>query len=408
MTGVDSRGTVIVGASVAGVTAATELRRLGYRDPITLLDSQPHLPYDRPPLTKSVLTGQAELDAIAFHDREHYQKLYLTVRTGVRATGLDAGTRRVLLDTGEELSGESVLIATGARARPFPAASRGAEVRTIRQLDDARALMPMLTAGTRVAVIGGGFIGAEVASSARQRGCEVTVVEVSRLPFEPLLGAEVAELLAELHRTAGTELRCGAPVTGVEATAGGPSGAGGQRLHLADGTVIDADVTVAGLGAIPNVEWLADGAPGLGLVSGGVIPCDPSGRTAMAGIWAAGDVATWHNPALGAARRHEHWTSAREQAQIVAHDIAGVPGPCWADTLPYVWSDQYGKRVQILGYPEDADQVKLLEHNQDRQSFLAVYGRCGRLTAVAGCAAAAKIMRYRPKLADGGILLSEA
>jgi 3-phenylpropionate/trans-cinnamate dioxygenase ferredoxin reductase component len=384
-------GTVIVGASVAGIGAANELRRLGYTDPITLIDSQPHLPYDRPPLSKSVLTGQVELDAIAFHQRGHYEDLKLTIRAGVRAIGLDAADRRVLLDTGEDITGDSVLIATGARARPFPVDEHSGTVWTIRELEDARDLAQVLTGGTRVAIIGGGFIGAEVASSARHLGCEVTVIEVSRLPFEPLLGAEVAVLLAELHRAAGTELRCGVLVTRVESL--GP----GQRLHMADGTVIDADVVVAGLGAIPNVEWLA----GSKLVVDGVIPCDSHGRTAAQGIWAAGDVAAWHHPGLGLAYRHEHWTSARDQARIVAHDIAGVAGPRWEVNVPYVWSDQYGKRIQVLGYPAGADTVKVLEHDPARQSFLAVYGRAGRLVAVVGCNAAAKVMRYRPKLEDG-------
>jgi 3-phenylpropionate/trans-cinnamate dioxygenase ferredoxin reductase component len=398
-------GTVIVGASVAGIAAADELRRLGYSAPVTVVDAQPHLPYDRPPLSKAVLTGQADADAIALHPMEHYAELDISIRTGVTATGLDAAGRQVLLSDGTSVDAESVVIATGARARPFPAAAAGTTVRTIRELDDARGLAPELVPGARVAVIGGGFIGAEVASSARHRSCQVMVIEAARLPFEPLLGLEVAGLLAQLHRAAGTELRCGAPVTAVESPRGTREPAGpGHRLVFADGNAIDADVVVAGLGAIPNAEWLA----GSGLATAGTVHCDARGRTTVPGIWAAGDIATWPAPGGEAARRHEHWTSAREQARIVACDIAGVEGPYWADCVPYVWSDQYGKRIQILGAPGGADTVKIIEQDPSRLSFLAIYGRAGRLAAVVGCGAAAKVMRYRPKLLRGGIPFSEA
>jgi NADPH-dependent 2,4-dienoyl-CoA reductase/sulfur reductase-like enzyme len=395
-------GTVIVGASVAGIGTATELRRLGYDAPITLIDAQPHLPYDRPPLSKAMLTGQADAAAIAFHQREHYAEIALDIRTGVTATALDVGGRRVLLGNGSSIHAESVLIATGARARPFHPAGNGAAVRTVRELDDALALAPRLVPGARVAVIGGGFIGAEVASSARQLGCEVTIIEAARLPFEALLGPEVAGMLAELHKAAGTRLRCGATVVRAEPLAGAADSAAGQRLVLSNGEVIDADVVVAGLGAIPNAEWLARS----GLVTDGTVHCDAHGRAAP-GIWAAGDIATWPDPSSGVARRHEHWTSAREQARIVAHDIAGVAGPTWADMVPYVWSDQYGKRIQVLGTPAGTDAVKVVEHDPARLSFLAVYGRAGRLAAVAGCGAAGKLMRYRPKLAYGGSSFSE-
>jgi NADPH-dependent 2,4-dienoyl-CoA reductase/sulfur reductase-like enzyme len=391
-------GTVIVGASVAGIAAAGELRRIGYSGPITLIDAQPHLPYDRPPLSKALLTGQADATAIAFHPRERYGELGVDIRTGVTATGLDVNGRLVFLDSGAPIRAQSLVIATGARARPFPAVAAGTEVRTIRGLDDAQRLAPELVPGARVAIIGGGFIGAEVASSARHLGCAVTVIEAASLPFEPLLGPEVAALLATLHRAAGTDLRCGAVVTMVE------SHGTGQRLILADGNAVDADVVVAGLGAIPNAEWLADS----GLLSDGTVHCDVRGRAAVAGIWAAGDVATWPAPKDELGRRHEHWTSAREQARIVAHDIAGVKGPSWTDNVPYVWSDQYGKRIQILGTPDGADVVKIIEHNPAQQSFLAIYGRSERLAAVVGCGAATKVMRYRPKLADGGIPFSQA
>jgi 3-phenylpropionate/trans-cinnamate dioxygenase ferredoxin reductase component len=392
-------GTVIVGGSVAGVGVADELRRLGYADPVIVLESQPELPYDRPPLSKGVLTGADDLDSITFHAREHYESLAIDVRTGTAATGLDMRTRRITLANGSHLDADVVVIATGARARPFPVEPGCGPVWTVREIEDARGLNAALASARSVAMIGGGFIGAEVASSARQLGLDVVVLEAASQPFEALLGSEVATLLAQLHTAAGTRLRCGTAARGVTRHGSG------QRIELADGTYEDADVVVAGLGAVPNVEWLAR----TGLVVGGTVQCDANGRTAAEGIYAAGDVAAWHSLELGAAYRHEHWTSAREQSRVVAHAIAGleVP-PAERDTAPYIWSDQYGKRIQVLGYPVGADNVKIVDHDPERQAWLALYGRAGRLVAVVGCNRAAKTMRYRPKLAHGGVALDDA
>lgn len=385
-------GTVIVGGSVAGVGTATELRRLGYRNPITIIDAQPHLPYDRPPLSKALLTGQTDLAAITFHRAEHYETLNIAIRRGVRAVGLDPVRRRIELEDGSHLDADVIVLATGARARPFPVDENSGPVWTIRELADVVGLTEKLRTAERVAVIGGGFIGAEVASSAHQLGRDVVVIEAARQPFQALLGPEVASMLAALHTAAGTELRCGVRVEGVEQRTRG------QRIHLADGSHLDADLVIAGLGALPNVEWLAVS----GLIVDGAVACDATGRTTAEGIYAAGDVATWHNAGVGAAHRHEHWTSAREQSRIVAHQIAVVEGPSWQDNVPYVWSDQYGKRIQVLGHPAGADIIKLVEQDAKRGSFIALYGKAGRLVAVVGCNAAAKTMRYRPKLAAGG------
>jgi 3-phenylpropionate/trans-cinnamate dioxygenase ferredoxin reductase subunit len=177
----------------------------------------------------------------------------------------------------------------------------------------------------------------------------------------------------------------------------------GQRIHLADGTFEDADVVVAGLGAIPAVGWL----DGTGLVVDGSVRCDSVGRTAADGIYAIGDVATWTDR-TGAARRHEHWTSAREQAGIVAEQIAGTGGDTQATLVPYVWSDQYGKRIQVLGRPAEADTVKVVSHDPQRGSWLALYGRNGQLVAVTGCNTAARAMRYRSQLSDGDVKFDEA
>jgi len=390
-------GTVVVGGSIAGLGVATELRHLGYSDPITVIESQPHLPYDRPPLSKGVLVGKDTYESIRFHPETHYESLGITLRTATRALTLDPATRSVALSDGTTVAGAAVVVATGARARPFPVTSTSGPIHTIRELPDALAVAEALRRVERVAVIGAGFIGAEVASSARDLGCSVVMIEAATRPFAALLGDRVAGLVVDLHRRAGTRVRAGVAVAEVQRI--GRS----QRVLLADGSHEDADLIVAGIGAVPEVEWLA----GTGLVVDGTVMCDATGRTGAPGVYAAGDVASWTDPVSGAVRRHEHWTSAREQGRVVAERIAGSTRPP-AEAIPYVWSDQCGKRLQILGRPALADSVRIADHDEDRGSWLALYGRAGRLVGVAGCNAAARAMRYRPKLVDGGIPFGEA
>ncbi|HEY3691657.1 MAG TPA: FAD-dependent oxidoreductase [Pseudonocardiaceae bacterium] len=386
-------GTVIVGGSVAGVGVAIELRRLGYEDAVTILEAQPTPPYDRPPLSKGVLTGTVDPADLAFHPEEQYTQLGIDIRTSTRAVGLDDDQLAVRLTDGSKVAADMIVIASGARARPFPTDELSGAVWTVRDLPDAIGLSSALAKAERVVIIGGGFIGAEVATSARALGCAVVLVEVGTLPFEPLLGIEVATRLARLHESGGTEVRCGVGVERVEQLAVG------QRVHLADGSHVDADVVVAGLGAVLNVEWLA----GSGLVGDRGVRCDDRGHTMRSGVYAVGDVATWTN-GDGVAVRHEHWTSAREQARIVAHEIAAIEGPRWSDSVPYVWSDQYGKRIQVLGSPAGADLVKVVDEDLGRGSFVALYARAGRLIGVVGCNAAGRTMRYRSRLAAAATL----
>jgi NADPH-dependent 2,4-dienoyl-CoA reductase/sulfur reductase-like enzyme len=388
-----TNGTVVVGGSVAGIGVALELRRLDYPDPILVLEAQTSLPYDRPPLSKGVLTGRLSPDDIVFHPAEHYTKQGIEIRTAARAVGLHDDPLAVCLADGSVVAADAVVIASGARARPFPTDDSSGKVWTLRDLSDSTGLRAQLAKASRVAVVGGGFIGAEVAASARSLGCSVIVIDAAPLPFEPLLGKEIASRLAELHSGGGTQLRCGVGVTRVERITDG------QRVHLADGGYVDAEVVVAGLGAVPNVEWLA----GSGLEVGGSVACDDCGHTARLHVYAIGDVATWTN-IDNVPTRHEHWTSAREQARIVAHQIAGGEAPRWHDMVPYVWSDQYGKRIQVLGHPAGADQVRVVDEDPSRGSFVALYGREGRLVAVAGCNAAGKTMRYRAQLVAGALI----
>lgn len=385
------REVMIVGASVAGVAVADELRRLGFDGDLVLVGDEPHLPYDRPPLSKDLLTGRAEPDRIRLRKPAHYADRGITLMLGVPAVGLDG--RRVELADGRVLTPDAVVIATGARARsigePRPT------LVTLRGLDDALHLRRRLADGPRLVIAGGGFIGAEVAASARTLGADVTLIEAAPLPFAHLLGEEVAAALTCAHREAGVRVMTGTPVQRVDRSGGT------ENVLLADGQVVHGDLVLAGLGSIPNTGWL-DGA---GLDIGDGVRCDVTGATGLPGVYAVGDVAAWYEPGLRRHVRHEHWTGATEQARTTAARILGrepqtVPGA----GVPYFWSDQYGARIQSLGNPELADETHVVHGSLDEDSFAVLYGRKGRLVGVAGRDAAKHVMRHRKAIAEAAPL----
>jgi 3-phenylpropionate/trans-cinnamate dioxygenase ferredoxin reductase component len=387
---------LIIGASVAGVGAANELRRCGFSGSIALVDGQPHLPYDRPPLSKAALLGEAGPADLQFHDRDHYARTRIDLYLGSVAQRLDLDARSVVLESGRQLTADRIIIATGARARPFPTDRCTGTVHLLRNLDDAVRLRECIGRGGRLVVIGGGFIGAEVASSAAALGLAVVVIEAAQLPFERILGHEIATRLASLHARAGVELMCGVAVDYIERSAPG------QRVALADGRQIDADIVVAGLGSLPNVEWLA--SSGLEMSNG--ILCDEQGRTGSLGIFAAGDVAAWRDPFNGQHVRHEHWTAAREQARIVAQSISGSVVTPWRDFVPYFWSDLYGVRLQMLGSAVDADDIRIVHQDEEKRAFVVEYRKAGELTGVMGSNAGARTMRYGSKLVRNPVSVS--
>lgn len=380
---------LIVGASVAGIGAANELRRCGFSGSIAVVDAQPHLPYDRPPLSKAMLKGEMEVSALQFHDRDYYARARIDLHLGSAARGLDVVGGAVLLDSGERLAADRIIIATGARARPFPADRCTGRVHLLRDLDDASGLHAQLRQGRRLVVIGGGFIGAEVASTASGLGLGVVVVDAAAQPFERILGSEIAARLAALHVQAGVELLCGVAVSHI-----GNSVDGKATVVLADGRRLEADIVVAGLGSLPNVEWLA--ASGLDLSDG--VVCNEKGQTAIPGIFAAGDVAVWRDPFTGSSQRHEHWTAAREQARIVAQVVAGDEASSWRHFVPYFWSDLYGVRLQMLGSVGGGADMQIIHDEPARRAFVAEYHRAGELVAVVGCNAGARTMRYASRL----------
>jgi len=379
---------LIVGASIAGVGVANELRRCGFLGKIALVDGQAHLPYDRPPLSKAALQGEGVPSALQFHDRDYYAKARIDLCLGSLARELDANAHAIVLESSERLAADAIVIATGARARAFPSNRCTGEVHLLRELEDAIRIRARLRPGKRLVVIGGGFIGAEVASSAAGLGLDVVVIDAARLPFERILGTQIAGRIASLHVAAGVKLLCGSAVDRIDVWNSG------QRVLLADGHIIGADIVVAGLGSLPNVEWLT--SSGLELSNG--VVCDQQGRTGAPDIFAAGDVSAWQDPFSGRFERHEHWTAAREQARIVAQTIAGGAVAAWRDFVPYFWSDLHGARVQMLGSASGADDVRIVHEDKEKRAFVAEYHKVGELIGVVGCNAGARTMRYGARL----------
>ncbi|MET7363695.1 FAD-dependent oxidoreductase [Streptomyces sp. NPDC005562] len=383
------RTVIVVGASLAGLYAARELRAQGFDGRLVLVGAEPHRPYDRPPLSKGFLTGDTDEGQLALSDAEETAELDATWLLGARARALDARGRTVVLDDGRTLAGDGVVIATGASARHL-AGEPLAGVHTLRTLDDARALRAELTQGPqRVVVIGGGFIGAETASSCAALGHEVTVVEAAPLPLAAQLGQEMAQVCAHLHARGGVRLLTGVGVAGLR---GGPANGTVTSVELSDGRRLPADVVVVGIGAAPTTDWLA-GSPLA--VDAGVL-CDDGCVTSLPQVVAVGDVAR-----VGRVRA-EHWTSATEQPRAAVRNLLAGHTVQSVRPLPYFWSDQYGSRVQFAGRRRPDDTVRVVEGTTDvtdGSGFLAVYERAGRTTAVLAVDRARPFMKARRGLA---------
>ncbi|MEU6659516.1 FAD-dependent oxidoreductase [Streptomyces sp. NPDC046821] len=355
----------VVGASLSGLYAARELRAQGFDGRLVIVGEETHRPYDRPPLSKDFLTGKAGEDQLALSDVDETLELGAEWMFGVRARGLDSRGRTVLLEDGRTVSTDGVVIATGASARRLPGPALMG-VHTLRTLDDARSLRAALIEGPkRVVVIGGGFIGAETASSCAGMGHDVTVVEAAPLPLLPQLGPEMAAVCAGLHHRGGVELVTGVGVAALHGELAVNS------VELADGRILPADVVVVGIGAIPNTGWLA----GSTLALGDGVLCDDGCVTALPQVVAVGDVAR-----VGGARA-EHWTSATAQPRVAVRNLLAGRTVETVRPLPYFWSDQYSSRIQYAGRRRDGDQVRVVEGSVDEGSFLALYERDGVTTA---------------------------
>jgi NADPH-dependent 2,4-dienoyl-CoA reductase/sulfur reductase-like enzyme len=379
---VGREGTVVVaGASLAGVHAALGLRKEGFEGRLALVGAERHRPYDRPPLSKRfLLTG--DVATVELPVADELDGLGVEWHLGVAATGLDLGRRAVALSDGRELAFDGLVVATGCAARQLPGAAALVGVHTLRDLDDAGALVAALDARPgRVVVVGAGFIGLEVASTCRGRGLDVTVVDVAGAPIEHVLGAELGGVLAAVHRDHGVDLRLGTGVAGVDAAPDGTGGERVQRVRLTDGTAVDADVVVVGIGVRPATEWLA----GTGLALDDGVVCDATGLAAP-GVVAAGDVARWPNALFdGELMRIEHWEHAVEMGGHVARTLLAGPGAAEPFApVPWFWSDQYDRKLQLAGRPRPTDRVRIVAGSLDERRFAALYEREGRVVGVLG------------------------
>lgn len=381
---------VIVGASLAGFRAAEELRTRGHAGTITIVGDEPHRPYDRPPLSKQVLTGAKLPESTALDVATgSIEDLDLEWRLGATATGLDLEDRTVLLGGGERLSYDGLVIATGAAPRRLPGTDHLVGVHTLRSLDDSIAIRTALASGPqRVAVVGAGFIGAEVAASTRSMGIDVSLIEALPVPLERGLGPEMGSVVADLHRDHGVDVHLGVGVVRIE---------GSERveqIRLTDGSVLDVDLVVVGIGVSPNTGWLE----GSGLTLDNGVVCDAMCRAAPA-VVAAGDVARWPNERFGEVMRVEHWDNAIEMGGHAARTLLGAPEPY--SPVPWFWSDQYDRKIQLAGRAAADDMVKVVSGSVEERRFVAFYGRAGRIVGVLGMSQPAKVMRWRSLVEEG-------
>ena len=362
---------VIVGASAAGLTAAETLRRQGFDGRLTLIGDEPYPPYDRPPLSKQVLDGRWKPERAFLRSEQDLAGLDADLRLGRTATALDVTHRQVELDGGAPVGFDGLIIATGVTPRRLPGSDL-AGVHVLHTLDHALALRAELCAGPRVVVVGAGVLGTEVAAAARTMGLEVTLVGPQPVPMHHLFGERIGALVAELHRDHGTRLRCGIPVHRLVGACGHVTG-----VEMADGSTVPADVVLLAVGSTPATGWLT--SSGLRLDDG--VVCDQRCE-AGPGIYAAGDVASWHNPHFGMRMRVEHRMNATEQAMAAAANLLGANQPF--APVPYFWTDQYDTKIQAYGIvPPDA-QLRIMDGDPAQGRFTAAYGHRGRVVGVLG------------------------
>ena len=387
------RTIAVVGASLAGVRAAEVLRSEGYDGALVVIGDDPERPYDRPPLSKQVLAGDWEPDRIPLVASADLG-LDADWRLGVRAAVLDVGARQVALSDGSTITFDGLVIATGASPRRLPLGEGLAGIHVLRTLADCLALRGELEAGPqRVAVIGAGFIGAEVAATCRGRGIPVTLIEALPVPLGRVLGPAVGSVCADLHRDNGVDVRVGVGVAGFE-------GADRvERVVLADGSVVEADVVVVGVGVVPATGWLE----GSGLTIDDGVLCDAT-CLAAPGVVAAGDVARWPNQRFDEVMRVEHWDNALDQgahaARTLLADLAGERGEPFTP-VPWFWSDQYDRKLQVTGRPRPDDDILVVDGSLADRRFVALYGRGGRVVAAVGMNRPAPIIKYRRRIGEG-------
>ena len=386
---------VIVGSSLAGLRAAETLRLEKYEGRIIIVGAENREPYDRPPLSKKVLAGEWEAERISLRKPEDLAKLNVDWKLGSAAAALDTKNRIITLVSGETISFDGLIIATGSGVRKLPNQPDWKGVHVVRTLDDSLNLRADLNPGARLVVIGAGFIGLEVAATAKARGCEVTVLEGALAPMMRGLGAEMGQAAALVHADNGVQLRCDVKVVGL--VEGSPGAVGGVALD--GGEIVPADVVVVGIGVVPATQWLENTE--LELRDG--VVCDTTLNAGVPGMYAAGDICRWYNNLYDQEMRVEHWTTASEQGAAAASNLLAVsrgeqPKPYAA--VPFFWSDQFTARIQFLGRANGDEIAHVVVGSPEERSFVALYEKDGYLKAALGVSRPKQLMPFRKLLAE--------
>lgn len=377
---------VVVGGSLAAVHAVEGLRDGGFQGEIVLVSAERYLPYDRPPLSKEALRHGADADKLLLKDPEWYEQRGVRLLLGRRAERLDAGAKVLVLDAGELLPYDGLVIATGSEARRLGPDEEVGPVSMLRTVDDCVELHDRLSPGQHLVVIGAGFIGLEVAATAREMGVDVSVVEVAPVPLTRVLGDEVGEWFRSYHAAHGVDLYCGGVIDAVE------PGARGSKIRLRDDTVLAADLVVAGVGVRPATDWLR----GSGVTLADGVLCDKNLRTSAPDVVAAGDVTRWYNPLFDEEMHVEQWNNAVEQGRHAALTLLGADEAYAA--VPYFWSDQFDAKMRFVGRANAAEYVRVVR--SDEESLVVLFGREGLLRGALCVNATRQLVGYRKAIMD--------
>jgi NADPH-dependent 2,4-dienoyl-CoA reductase/sulfur reductase-like enzyme len=374
---------VVVGANVAGLRAVETLRASGFDGKITLINGEAALPYNRPPLSKEVLTGRSSVEEVTYRPQLYFDDLRIDLRSGELATSLDL-SRQVVNVGDEPIRFDGLIIATGTAPRRLAGYENLLGVHVMRTVEDARLIRCAFEGSPRVAVIGAGFIGSEVAASARAAGLTVTIIEMLPIPLARALGPEMGRACAKLHHDHGTELRCATVIERIEGNGRV------EQIRMGDGTVIEADVVVVGVGVVPNVGWLSSS----GLSIGNGLVCDAYLNAGHPAVYAAGDLVWWPNGLFGKGMRCEHWTNGAEQGRVAARNLlAGNGSRKPYEGSCYFWSDQYGSRIQFVGIPNG--QATVVQGSVDAHEFVAFYRDGERVVGALGINAPKALMKAK-------------
>lgn len=385
--GFDPGHVVIVGAGAAGSRFAQSLRSGGFEGPVTLLGAEEVPPYHRPLLSKDVLKSLREIDEVLLCSASELAEQNIDFRPGSRVLSADPEQKVIHLESGDEVSYDTLVIATGVQPRPLGKIAIGRRVHSLHNSAECMRLRDMLGTAKSVAMIGSGFIGSEIAATITELGRQVHLISVTQFPLQEALGSWVGERVARMHLAHGVHMHMEAPVVNLD------EDDEGVHLEFADGAKLSVDVAIVGIGSMPATMWLE--GSGLEIVDGVMV--DEHGRTADPNVWAVGDVAR-RRLADGSTSRVEHWTSATEQADALSRHFLGKRQPS-IPRLDYLWTDLYGTKIQMLGHiPPGATEHILLD---EADKFVVGYTLHDRLVAVVGQGVAGRFMRFRVPVAAG-------